>query len=781
MNPYVTFIAGTGLLLLWFFYMGTATHNLKRNLGSALAVLMGAFFVWAYQSEGLEKGIDLQGGSEFIVQLEPGTGDDGKPRPVSETDIQQATAIFEKRLSPDGSKDLMMQPSGKDRLIIQMPGVKPEDVDDVRTKIQQVAKLEFRIAHENSAAELAQIEANGTGGIGYVQMPMKDQTKGEKSLLVRNRADFDGKYVKTAFPIYDAKGWQVHLEMTSEGAKLFDEVAARNQYKRMAIIVDGIIISAPTLQSDHFGGTAVISGDFKEAEVRTLSSVLENPLRNKPVIQSESSVSATFGADTVKQGLYSGIGALVVTALFMTLYYRIAGTISLLGLILTAIITFGAMCVFQFTMTMPGIAGIVLTIGMAVDANVLIYERLREEMAAGKSLHAAVEASHDRAFSAIFDSNITTLITSMILYFLGSGVIKGFAITLSIGVVATLFGALIVTRVMLNWLVDGGIIKSIKVLRIIPDRIFDVMTVANKGMIISGIFVSILVGYFFYKGPAAYGMDFRGGSKVSIGLAQGKDISEKEVGDALDDKLGSVRYQRNTSPTGDIITLRAEELAGPTIKTTLEKAFKDRIKVENDGIPSVNLETVGATIGSEMKTKSFWAVLAGLAGIFLWLVFRFETSFAVGAIVALFHDCIITATAAVAMGQELSLLHISAVLTIAGYSVNDTIVIFDRLREVITSGHKGTLRELMNEAISATMSRTILTSAATLCSVIVLMFLGGPAMRELALPIFVGMIAGVYSTVFIASPIVLWWSRRSGKSLQRQILDSVEVQQAPQQ
>lgn len=787
MNPYITFFAGTILLLLWFFYIGTAGHNLKRNLGTMLAVLMGAFFVWAYSSEGIKKGIDLQGGSEFVVQLQPGVDDKGAVKDVSEVSRQQAMAILEKRLN-DGTKDLQLQPAGADRIIIQMPGVAPEEMAAVKNKIQQVAKLEFRIAHENSAGELDRIKTNGGVAIGYVEMPMRDKTKGEQSLLVRNRADLEGKYVSSAHTSFDAEGWKIYLNLNSEGAELFDKVAAQNQYKRMAIIIDGEIISAPTLQTNKFGGTAVISGDFKEAEARTLTSVLENPLENAMSILSQSEVSATFGAETIKQGVMSGIAALLVTALFMTLYYRLAGTVSLIGLVLTALITFGAMAVFQFTMTMPGIAGIVLTVGMAVDANVLIYERLREEMEAGKSLRAAIEAAHDRAFSAIFDSNITTLITSVILFILGSGLIKGFAITLSIGVVATLFGALVVTRVMLTWLLDAGILTNIKVLRIIPDRVFDVMSFTKRWMLASLVVVAACILVFPIKGARSLGIDFKGGSKVAFGLVEGKTISENEVQDALkgveaertaDGKttksdLGAVRYQQSSSATGPIITLRGEDYAGPAIKSAIEQKFKDRVK-------SSELETVGSVIGGEMAEKSIIAIVAGLFGIFLYLVLRFETSFAIGAIVALVHDCIITAGGAVLLGQELSLLHISAVLTIAGYSVNDTIVIFDRLREVIKSGKKGNIRDLMNEAISATMSRTLLTSAATLCSVIVLIALGGPAMREFSIPIFVGMIAGVYSTIFIAAPVVLWWARRTGTSLHRQVLDSIEVPAQPSQ
>ena len=788
MNPYITFFAGTILLLLWFFYIGTAGHNLKRNLGTMLAVLMGAFFVWAYSSEGIKKGIDLQGGSEFVVQLQPGVDDKGAPKPVSEVSRQQAIAILDKRLSDGGTKEMSLQPAGDDRIIIQMPGVAPEEMAEVKKKIQQVAKLEFRIAHDNSAGELERIKTNGGVAIGYVEMKMRDQTKGEQSLLVRNRADLEGKYVSSAHTSFDAEGWKIYLNMNSKGAELFDKVAAQNQFKRMAIIIDGEIISAPTLQTNKFGGTAVISGDFKEAEARTLSSVLENPLENSMSILSQSEVSATFGAETVKQGVMSGIAALLVTALFMTLYYRLAGTVSLIGLVLTALITFGAMAVFQFTMTMPGIAGIVLTVGMAVDANVLIYERLREEMEAGKSLRAAIEAAHDRAFSAIFDSNITTLITSVILFILGSGLIKGFAITLSIGVVATLFGALVVTRVMLTWLLDAGILTNIKVLRIIPDRVFDVMSFTKRWMLASLVVVAACILVFPIKGARSLGIDFKGGSKVAFGLVEGKTISENEVQDALkgveaertaDGKttksdLGAVRYQQSSSATGPIITLRGEDYAGPAIKSAIEQKFKDRVN-------SSELETVGSVIGGEMAEKSIIAIVAGLFGIFLYLVLRFETSFAIGAIVALIHDCIITAGGAVLMGQELSLLHISAVLTIAGYSVNDTIVIFDRLREIIKSGHKGNIRDLMNEAISATMSRTLLTSAATLCSVIVLIALGGPAMREFSIPIFVGMIAGVYSTIFIAAPVVLWWARRTGTSLHRQVLDSIEVPAQPSQ
>jgi SecD/SecF fusion protein len=782
MDPVITFLCGAGILLMLLYYVGTAVHDRKRIIGTALIIFTTAFFLIVVQKEGIKRGIDLLGGSEFVVELKPGKDDQGNPKPVNPDDVQQAIGIFEKRLNPDGQKDLLVAPQGENRVLIQMPGVKESEFNEVRQKIQQVAKLEFRIAHDNSAGILANENSPSflTDTLGYQKMPMRQSKDAkpdevqEKSILVTNRPDLDGRYVKNAFANYDAEGWKVYLNFDSEGASLFDKVAEQNFQKRMAIVIDGEVISAPVLQARQFGGTAVISGNFTETEVRTLASVLENPLGNSVEIQSESTVSASYGESSIKQGLLVGYVALGLTTLFMLFVYRLAGIIAIIGLLVNLAILFGAMSLFQFTLTMPGIAGLVLTIGMAVDANVLIYERLREETAAGKSLSAALDAAYEKAFSAIADSNITTLISAVILYTISGGLVKGFSVTLMIGLLSSMIGALIVTRVIFMWAVDKGILKTIHTTRIIPDKVWDILSVAPKFIIASLVITAISFGVMFARGKNAFGIDFRGGSLVHAEIRGGATIPVTDVEKFLatlksaDGKpLGTTYVQEKSSTTGTMIAVRAEADAGPAIEQGLKNQYKDTIT-------STRLERVGSVIGSEMAKTSLYALGVALIAIFLYLCLRYEFAFALGAIVALFHDVLMVPGLCVLLGQEMSVIHVGALLTIAGYSINDTIVVFDRIRETIQKGGGGRIRDLMNEAICKTLSRTLLTGPTALAPMIVLLFMGNPSMKEFALPITIGVLLGTYSSIFIAAPLVLWYAKKTGTSLKRQVLDTME-------
>lgn len=769
MNPIVTFLSGAALLILFVYYLGTVAKDRKRVVGSALSVLVAVFFIVTFAKMGVKLGIDLQGGSTFLVQLKPGTDDKGVERKVSKDSVDQATAILEKRLNPDGKADMLIQPTGEDRIEIQMPGVKTEDIAEVRTKIQQVAKLEFRLVHPQSGS----LESK----LGYVKLPVKqDKDESEKEMLVKNVADLQGKYVTNAFATLDAnKGWMIILKFNAEGAKLFGELTEAHKGERLAVVVDGVVISAPSLREAIYGGSAEISGKFTENSARALASALENPLQNPMVIMQEGTVSAAFGQATINQGLLAGAVGLALTAVFMAIYYRVAGLIALTGLAVSLISVLGCMSLFQFTFTMPGIAGMVLTIAMAVDANVLIYERLREEQREGKTLLAALDAAHDRAFTAIFDAHVTTLITSLILLELASGMLKGFAITMIIGVFSTLLGALIVTRVSLHWFVDPGIITKLSVSEIIPHRVYKVMKYGLQFVLFSTFLCVVAIAGVMVKGEHSLGIDYRGGAKVSFTLKPGKTLSEDEILGAVKgltapnsadqnkvEPIGTPVVQGSHTAAGtDLVTVRTEQFAGAPVQTKIMSAFGDRIS-------GTGIDTVGSLVGHELASRSAWAVVLALAGIFFYLYLRYEFSFALGALVSIFHDCIIVLGFSVIFGQELSLVHIGAVLTVAGYSVNDTIIVFDRVREIIRT-RSGTITDLMNEAISMTFSRTLLTSLVTFIPMMVLYLFGGPAMREFSLPIVIGVVVGTYSSVFVASPIVLWHARRTGVSLHKQL------------
>lgn len=787
MNPYATFLIGATILLMLLVYVGTAVHKTKRLVGTLLVAITAFSALYTVNALGLKLGIDLKGGSEFIVKLEPGKNEDGSDRKVSPSDVQQAIAILERRLNPKGEKDLALQPEGEDRIVIQMPGISDEEIKRVRDTIQTVAHLEFRRVHPESASKLEQIKARG--GIkepGWMEMKYQNAEEGS-SELVRDMPDLEGDIVADAYRVFDANGNKVVLKLNASGAKRFDELASIHYQRRMAIIVDGEIHSAPQLNSKQYGGTAEISGGakgFTETEADTLATLLNNPLRNPMIILSESSVSSAYGKSSIEQGKWVGIAALIITSVFLLVMYRTAGIVAIIGLVINLSVLFGAMSLFGFTLTMPGIAGLILTIGMAVDANVLIYERLREEMEAGKSFTSAIEAAYEKAFSAIADSNVTTLISATILVMISGGLVKGFAVTLMIGLLSSMIGALIVTRVIFIWVIDKNLLTKVTTTRIVPDTVFDILSYSPKFIIASLVITAVSFGMLAVKGKNSLGIDFRGGGRVDVVLKEGKNITDPELNALIatlkqpDGKdIGTAYPQRKNDPASGALNLsiRCEEKSGPVIQSAI------MAKWGADTVSGTSVATVGSVIGSESQRTSLIAMGIALVAIFGYLMARFEFAFAVGAVVALFHDVLIIPGLCVLLGQELSIIHVGALLAIAGYSINDTIIVFDRIRETIQRGGGGSLRDMMNEAICKTLSRTLLTSSTTLAPMLLLLFLGNPAMLEFAVPITLGVFIGTYSSIFIASPLVMWYAKKSGTSLKRQILDSQIEQMKAQQ
>jgi len=574
------------------------------------------------------------------------------------------------------------------------------------------------------------------------------------------------------------EGWEINLNFNSEGADRFFKLTQDNVNQRMAIILDKVVISAPNIIEPIGGGTCRINGDYELEDALALASALENPLGITPVIVNESSVSATYGSNTIKQGIYAGIAGLGITLIFIVIYYKIAGLIALIGLTLNIIILLGSLAMFDLTLTMPGIAGIVLTIGIAVDANVLIYERLREELQAGRSLGMAIKAAYNKAFSAIFDANITTLITSLILFAIASGQVKGFAVTLTIGILASLFTALLVTRVCFAWLTDSGFLKQLRLWSIIPDRTFDVLGKRGLARVVSIVLVLIAAGTFGVKQKNAFGVDFLGGELVTLNT-KGK-VTETQVKKSLDDLPITAITQSQSSPAGDsFVTVRTayldqtitENKGKPSNAQLVIDELKKDLSVATDDLEK---ESVGPVVGKELARSSLLALSFGILGILFYLTVRFEISFALGAIVALAHDVLIALGVVVLLGYELQLIHVGAFLTIAGYSINDTIVVFDRIRETLRQ-KRGDVKDIMNLAISQTLGRTVLTSLTTFVVVLTLAIFGGPSLRDFAVTIMIGVIIGTYSSVFVAAPVVLWWSDKSGRNLRREILDADEA------
>ena len=540
----------------------------------------------------------------------------------------------------------------------------------------------------------------------------------------------------------------------------------RHGQDRLAIVLDGKVLSAPVVQSS-LGSNFEISGMNDAAEAKSIAAALLNPLKNPLLVEEERTVSATLGKETVHQGITAGIAGLGLTLLFVLLYYRFAGIIALLGLTINILILFGAMAMFGFTFTLPGIAGIILTIGVAVDANVLIYERLREELAAGKSIKAAISAAYEKAFSAIFDANITTLITALILFWRASGTVKGFAVTLTIGILASMLAALLCTRVLFWWFSDAGILKKLSFMNLIPERSFNFLGKRKLAFSFSIILIVAGLGSMWEKNDSSLGIDFTGGAQLSYQLVDGQTVEQPAVQQILNtlDLSKQARSQEETTTGGEyLLTVRcATEDIG-----AIETALSSNFEVLKD---KPSRETISASLGGEFLSTALWALIIGLVAILIYITIRFEFSFALGAFAALIHDILICLGIVIFSGQELSLIHVGAFLTIAGYSINDTIVVFDRIREDLRS-RRGDVQDVMNHAINATLSRTVLTSVTTFVAVLVLYVFGGAALKDFSFTIMIGVVVGTYSSIFIASPIVYIWSKMRGANLRRELLDA---------
>lgn len=764
MTPALTFFLGLGLLVLFGWYFATDHGLRKRLIALALMVLLVAFSfatIWPPQKK-IALGLDIQGGTSFLIRL---VQQPGESKQITRATLDQAVEVIRKRVDYFGGGEPVISPVGNDRILVQIPGLSTEKIKEAREQLSRVAKLEFRLVYPDNGEKLKAIDA-GQDVIppdyrieSYKLRGSESEGKkaSEERLLVKKKADLGGDRVTSSTAYYGNEGWTVQLKFDSEGAKRFGQITEQNKGHRFAIVLDGVIQSAPVIRDAIYGGDAVITGRFTEQEARGLSSVLENPLQTPVSIEEERSVSPTLGLDSIRASILAGLVGLAITLVGVMIYYRFLGLIANLALLVNIILLIGALTMFNFVLTLPGIAGIILTVGIAVDANVLIYERLREELALGKSLKIATQAAYEKAFSSIFDANVTTLITAVILFWQASGPVKGFAISLTLGILASLFTALIVGRNALGWFIDTERVKKVSMLHLISSQRINFL---GKGFLACMISLALLVAgatAFYMRGERNFGVDFRGGDLLTLSSAQ--PVSVHDVREALRPiHLDGAPIQQSQQVGKNYITIRSDLNTSDVVQRQIATALPQAgFKVEQQ-------ERVGALVGGELARSSLRALGLGILGILIYVTMRFELSFAVGAIVALLHDVLMTVGVFALLGRELSLTMVGAVLTIAGYSINDTIVVYDRIREGLASGRKGSIEQIMNDSINQTLSRTILTSTVTAIPILCLFLFGGSVLRDFALAILIGVVVGTYSSIFIASPIVLWWTRARGGS-----------------
>jgi len=757
MTPILTFIFGLVLLGLLGWYLATESDVKKRWLGLVLTILTLYFCIDSATppEKKIRLGLDLQGGTSFLLQLDPQNGEK-----ITSDMLQQAVEVIRKRVDKFGVSEPVIAPQGENRILVQIPGLDPAQIETTRAELQQVAKLEFAEVHPDSASLIAQIDkGDAIVPPGFVLREHSEEIEGKQvveRMLVKKEADLTGDHVTRAFAFFDQGGWGVSLNLDNEGAKSFLDVTTdlAPRAGRLAILLDGKIQSAPSVKNPIAGGQAQITGRFKEKEVRELASVLENPLRVPVQILETRSVSPTLGADSIHSGVTACLGGLLLVTIFMVIYYRLVGFIAIVALLVNCVMIVGALGMFHSVLTLPGIAGLILSLGIAVDANVLIYERLREELAAGKSLRPAVQSSYSKAFSAIFDAHVTQFLTAGILYWLANGPVKGFALTLTIGIVASMFSSLLVTYTCFEWGFALKFLKNVSMMNLIRSKGFNFLGAARPFIIGSAVLVVLSIAIFAARGSRNFDADFKGGDLIVF--SSKSKVTTDQVREALANSgLQNSVIQAEHVGNDDLISIRSEYGNAEKIEARLKE------KLASSGLTFEQTEHIGPLVGKELANKSGWALALGLLGIFLYVSLRFEASFAFGSLIALAHDLIITLGFFALSGRELSLIMVAAILTIAGYSINDKIVVFDRIRSGLRDRGIRSVAKVMNDSINETLSRTILTGGTVLLTVLALYFFGGPVLNDFAFSFVVGVIVGTYSSIFVAAPIVLWCSNFS--------------------
>ncbi|MGA1195871.1 MAG: protein translocase subunit SecF, partial [Candidatus Latescibacterota bacterium] len=494
-------------------------------------------------------------------------------------------------------------------------------------------------------------------------------------------------------------------------------------------------------------------------------------------IVEDRTVGPSLGRDSIAQGKNAALIGLAIVVVFMIIYYGFSGFVADIALVLNLVFVMAILAAFQGTLTLPGIAGIILTIGMAVDANVLILERIREELRSGKTARAAIENGYGRAILTIVDANVTTIITAIVLYQYGTGPIKGFALTLMVGILSSMFTSIFITRTIYDFITSRQTSPSIGIgkMRVFGDTHIDFLKLRKGAFIGSLIIILIGLGSTIVKGGYNLGIDFAGGTLLELHFKPAVPVgdirsalSNVQVGDQVLD-LQSSEIKEFGSPN-DILIRVQEEAQGTTvadaIKNTLKTKFASQIENESDWLR--RQEAVGPKIGEELKSNAVYAVLVSMILIIISVWWRFrQIEFGVAAVIALFHDVMITMGVFSLVDHEISLAVVAALLTIVGYSLNDTIVVYDRIREDLKLYRRDTFSDIINRSINECLNRTVLTSTTTLLVVVSLMTLGGEVIYDFAFALLIGVGVGTYSSAFIAAPIVVeWHNRREAKEAQ---------------
>jgi len=711
-------------LALWKAYPPLDVHDAEGNLVKQGKVRLG---------------LDLQGGTYLILEV-----DTSKLSKDERKDARdRALEIIRNRIDQFGVLEPVIQRQGENRILVQLPGI--TDRNRAIELVQKTAHLEFILVSDNP--DLLKKALDGEELEGYNLKYL-----GKEALLLEDKASLAGDKLVDATVEFSQQQFgqpYVSLTLNSEGAAIFSAVTEKNVEKRLAIVLDSVVQSAPVIRERIPSGRAQISGNFPIEEANDLAIVLRAGALPAPVnIIEERTVGPTLGKDSIQKGVRAIIFGGIVVICFMAIYYLICGLIANFALMLNLVIITGVLSYFDATLTLPGIAGLVLTIGMAVDANVLIFERIREESKLDKSIRASISSGYSKAFITILDSNLTTLITALILFQFGTGPIRGFATTLSIGILSSMFTALIVTRLLLDAITKKFKMARFPMLQLIGKSNINFIGRRKITYLISLVLIIAGVFSFVSRGSKNFGVDFTGGTIQQFKFEH--PISLDRARDSLSD-VGLAGSPIQQFGGDKEIIIRTFSDSSNIVESKFKEVFSD------NPFQILRVDKVGPAVGEDLRKKAIQALIYALIGICIYISFRFEFRFAIAAIIALFHDVIISVGAIALTGREISLPVIAALLTIVGYSINDTIVVFDRIREDRRLMRKADRQTIINTSINQTLSRTLLTSLTTLLVVLALYLLGGEVINDFAFVLLVGVLAGTYSSIFIASPVLIDW------------------------
>jgi len=722
------------------------TKNLQWRVAVVFGVVMFALLGMLPLKEKINLGLDLQGGMHLVLKVDTSK----VPEEAREDAPNRALEIIRNRIDQFGVREPLIQRQGKDSIVVQLPGI--TDRDRAIELIGRTAQLEFRLVEDDEELNIRAKEGDVPDGYELKQLE-------KETLLLHKDAALTGDTLVNAEVKFDQSRFNepyIALEFNSNGAAVFSELTGQNVGSRLAIVLDDKIHTAPRINEKIPQGRASITGRFTVEEAGDTALVLRAGALPAPIyIEEERTIGPLLGRDSIESGIRASLIGVALVLGFMLLYYLFAGIVASIAMLLNFVIVLGALGWFNTTLTLPGIAGMILVIGMAVDANVLIYERIREELSTGKHIRSAVAAGYSKAFTTILDSNITTLIAAALLFKFGTGPIRGFGVTLSIGILASMFTAIFVTRIIFEVVTSNKNFTRLPMLQLFKKTKIDFIGKRWIAYAISAVVLVAGMGIFFARGEKAYGIDFTGGQVQEYSFAEPVRIEEVRK-TLLDIGIKEATIQ-NVGGKNQILIKTSDDVAS-RINKEFGRSFSDN--------PSqlLRVEKVGPSIGRHLRKSARLAVLWSLIGILIYVGFRFKNiAFATAGVIALFHDVFVAMGFLALTGRELNITIVAAILTIAGYSINDTIVVYSRIRENLKLYRKASMKEIINMSVNQTLSRTVLTTLTTLLAVCSIFFFGGEVLRDFSFTLLVGIISGIYSTIYIAAPLVIFWHAKRAR------------------